>query len=119
GYASHFELYHRAMTRFGASTSQIDRFIGAVKNGSDVPSALHLAEISESIQTFVSHTFEMIESGDFSRIASAFAFGREDLLPAVFQKIVDKISGQSGSDLDDFQFYLRRHVELDGDEHGP
>ena len=119
GYASHFELYHRAMTKFGANTSQIDRFIRAVTNGSDVTGALQLAELPHSIQVFVGHTFEVIETGDLCRIASAFTFGREDLLPEVFQKIVDEISEQSGTSLDDFQFYLRRHVELDGDEHGP
>jgi hypothetical protein len=119
GHASHFDLYRRAMTRFGANTSRIDRLISEVTLGTDVRSALHRAEVPVSIQTFVGDTFEVIEGGDLCRIASNFTFGREDLLPEVFQKIVDEISEQSACDLDDFQFYLRRHVELDGDEHGP
>jgi len=39
--------------------------------------------------------------------------------PRFFKKIVDEVSEEAGSNLDDFQLYLRRHVELDGDEHGP
>ncbi len=119
GYASHFELYRRAMTRFGADTSPIDRFLRALATGSEVPSALQRSELPRSVRTFVSQTFEVIGSGDLCRIASAFTFGREDLLPALFQKIVDEIGAQSGTSLDDFQYYLRRHVELDGGEHGP
>ncbi|HEX3868932.1 MAG TPA: DUF3050 domain-containing protein, partial [Pirellulales bacterium] len=49
----------------------------------------------------------------------AFTFGREDLLPDVFQKIVDELDRQTGGGLAEFKHYLLRHVELDGDEHGP
>ncbi len=68
---------------------------------------------------FVGHTFEEIAGGDLCRLASAFTFGREDLLPEVFQKIVDRLDEQTGGGLAEFKYYLLRHVELDGDEHGP
>ena len=76
------------------------------------------AELGEPIRRFVAHTFAIIDSGDLCRIASTFTFGREDLLPDVFQRIVDRLGRQAAGSLDDFQFYLRRHIELDGDEHG-
>jgi hypothetical protein len=119
GYASHFELYHRAMLEFGADTSKIDDFLEQVRSGRDFRQALLAAEIPEPIQQFVGHTFAVIESGDLCRIAAAFTFGREDLLPAVFQKIVDELALQADGELDRFNYYLLRHIELDGDEHGP
>ena len=76
------------------------------------------AGIHEPIRRFVTHTFAVIDSGDLCRIAAAFTFGREDLLPDVFQRIVDRLGRQAAGGLDDFQFYLRRHIELDGGEHG-
>ena len=119
GYASHFELYHRAMTAFGADTSRIDRFLGVLRDGETVQQAMNSVELPDAIRQFVSHTFSEIESGDICRIASAFTFGREDLLPDVFQKIVNELSVQANGGLDAFKYYLLRHVELDGDKHGP
>ncbi len=51
-------------------------------------------------------------------VASAFTFGREDLLPDVFQEIVSTINSDSEGRLDRFEFYLQRHIELDSEQHG-
>lgn len=119
GYASHFELYHRAMTVYGADTRRIDRFLGVLRGGETVQETLKSVELPNAIRQFVSFTFAEIERGDICRIAAAFTFGREDLLPDVFQKIVYELSEQSDGRLDAFNYYLLRHVELDGDQHGP
>jgi hypothetical protein len=117
-FASHFEIYQRAMRQFGASTADIDRLLVRLRAGDPVAAAMERAELTEPIRRFVSHTFAVIDSGDLCRIAAAFTFGREDLLPDVFQKIVDRLARQGEQGLDEFQFYLVRHIELDGDEHG-
>ena len=39
-FASHFELYHRAMTRCGANTAGIDAFLGELRRGKPVSAAL-------------------------------------------------------------------------------
>jgi hypothetical protein len=119
GYVSHFELYCRAMTTFGADTSRIDRFLDVLRNGETVRQAMKSVGLPEPIQQFVSHTFSEIEGGDTCRIVAAFTFGREDLLPDVFQKIVNELDEQSGGGLDDFKYYLLRHVDLDSGAHGP
>ena len=119
GHASHFELYHRAMTAFGAEVSTIDRFLDALHDGQTVRQGMQMAMAPKAVQPFVSHTFSEIESGDICRIASAFTFGREDLLPDVFQKIVNELNEEADGRLDGFKYYLLRHVELDGDHHGP
>jgi len=115
GFASHFDLYHRAMRRCGADTCSIDRFLEHVRRGSSVTSALAQAEAPPPVCRFVQHTFEIIESDDLCAIASAFTFGREDLLPDVFRRVVAESIGGLG----DFKFYLSRHIELDGEHHGP
>ncbi|MDB5384579.1 MAG: hypothetical protein JWM11_225 [Planctomycetaceae bacterium] len=119
GYGSHYELYHRAMTQFGADTSKIDATLLSLRSGLTVSAAMQMAEVPESIQRFVGHTFAEIEGGNICRIASAFTFGREDLLPGVFQRIVDELNQSGSGALEMFRFYLQRHIELDGGEHGP
>lgn len=119
GYASHFDLYHRAMTSFGARTATIDSFLSALRRDDGVAGALAFSNAALPIRQFVSHTFHVIETGDLCQIASVFTFGREDLLPGLFLKIVEKLNASEHGRIDDFKFYLLRHVELDGDEHGP
>jgi hypothetical protein len=75
--------------------------------------------VREGSRRFVQHTFDVIEGGNLAAIASAFTFGREDLLPAVFQRIVDEVNVEAGGVLEEFTYYLKRHIGLDGDEHGP
>jgi len=119
GFASHFELYHRAMSSCGANTTGIDGFLGELRRGKPVATALESAGVPECARQFVRQTFDIIEGGNLCSIASAFTFGREDLLPAIFQRIVDELNVEAGGGLEDFKFYLDRHIGLDGEEHGP
>jgi hypothetical protein len=119
GHCSHFELYRHSMTQFGADTSQIDKLLDHLRTGMSVRQGLQAVQAADPIRQFVERTFAIIEDGDLCRIAAAFTFGREDLLPGVFQRIVDELSRQAAGGLEEFQFYLQRHVELDGEEHGP
>lgn len=119
GFASHFDLYLSSMKQCGASTSAIDLFITQLKHGTPVERALDTGDIPDPARQFVKQTFELIRGGDLRAIASAFTFGREDLLPDVFQRIVDELDQQAGGQLSEFKYYLVRHIGLDGDEHGP
>jgi len=119
GFASHFDLYHQAMTRCQARTTSIDTFLEELHRGKPVPVALASPAVPECARRFVQQTFRIIEDGDICAIASAFTFGREGLLPEVFQRIVDELNVESNGSLEDFKYYLDRHIGLDGDEHGP
>jgi hypothetical protein len=118
-YASHFELYHRGMRQCGASTAAIDEFLNAIRQGHPVPSALRTVNVGAPVRRFVARTFETIESNDACAIASAFTFGREDLLPGVFRRIVEELNADTHGRLDRFRYYLNRHILVDDDLHGP
>lgn len=118
-YASHFELYHRSMKQCEANTAGIDGFLSDLRSGTDLLTALESPEVPEAARSFVQQTFKIIEAGNLCEVAAAFTFGREDLLPDVFQRIVDEVNTQAGGVLEDFKYYLERHIGLDGDEHGP
>jgi hypothetical protein len=119
GYASHFELYYRSMTQCGADTTVVDCFLNTLKTGAAIPVAFQQSNVPLAARRFVQQTFHIVERGRLCAIASAFTFGREDLLPAVFERIVDSLNVESGGKLEDFKYYLERHIGLDGDEHGP
>jgi hypothetical protein len=119
GFASHFELYHRSMKQCGADTAGIDGFLSDLRRGASVRAALTSPAVPEAARRFVEQTFEIIETGNLCALASAFTYGREDLLPDVFQRVVDELNVEAGGQLEDFRYYLHRHIGLDGDEHGP
>jgi Protein of unknown function (DUF3050) len=119
GFLSHFEMYRRAMMRCGADTDGIDSFLGELRQGRPISVALEMAAVPDFVRQFVRQTFSIVESGNLCAIASAFTFGREDLLPALFQRIVDELNDEAGGRLEGFKYYLDRHIGLDGQEHGP
>ncbi len=119
GYASHFDLYHQAMQRCGADTAVIEQFLDELRTGLSVQQALINAGTPNAVRDFVLQTFDVIDAGDVCAIASTFTFGREDLLPDIFRQIVDKLSTDTGGDLSVFKYYLQRHIDLDGEQHGP
>jgi hypothetical protein len=117
--ASHFELYHAAMTDAGANTGPIDAFLRALRNGSSVEAALASYAVPAGSRAFVSKTFEFIESGKLHIIAAAFTFGREEPIPGMFRKLVGSLAQRQTAVLQPFVLYLDRHIELDEHHHGP
>jgi hypothetical protein len=114
---SHFEMYLDAMGRMGSDTQKIEIFMSKIAQNTSVSEALDFAEVPDAVKNFVMVTFEIIYSNDGHKIASAFTFGREDLIPDMFIEIIQQTQEQES--FKDFLYYLNRHVELDGDSHGP
>ena len=117
GFISHFELYLEGMTEAGADTSIINAFIGKLRAGQPVLEALDEVQVPAPAAEFVRLTWGFIESAPIHAQAAAFAFGREDLIPEMFQQVVG-VNERVGS-LDTFVDYLARHIEVDGEEHTP
>ncbi|MAX68525.1 MAG: heme oxygenase [Flavobacteriales bacterium] len=108
--SSHYEMYLDAMKECGANTSEIESFVNSV-------SGINLPKINTAVDLFLATTFDVLNSGEAHKIAAAFTFGREDLIPDMFTAIVNDLSKEHK--LDKFVYYLERHIELDGGEHGP
>jgi len=107
---SHYEMYIDAMKQCGANTSAIENFVSNV-------SAINIPSVNDGVDAFLKTTFDVIDSNETHKIASAFTFGREDLIPDMFTAIVNEYNTENN--LDKFVYYLERHIELDGGEHGP
>ncbi len=115
---SHFQMYLDAMNQVGANTEQIDNFIQSIKNGNSPLDGLSNSSINLKVSAFVKHTFSVIDTQQAHKIASAFTFGREDVIPDMFIKILDQ-SDKNNEKYNKLRYYLQRHIELDGDDHGP
>lgn len=117
GYMSHFELYVQGMSEAGANTLPIKNFIERLRAGERVTDALRVAAVLRPASDFVAATWDIIESAPIYCQASAFAFGREDLIPEMFRQVI-KIDDRN-STLAVFKDYLARHIEVDGEQHTP
>ena len=114
---SHFELYLRAMRQAGADARSVEALTERLSNGTTITDAL--VDAPEEAAAFVRATFQVIATGETHRIAAAFTFGREDLIPSVFAPLVREMDRQEPGQVSLFRYYLERHIEMDGDEHGP
>ncbi len=117
GFISHFELYLDGMTEAGADTSIIDAFIAGLRAGRPVLEAVDEFNVPAPAADFIRLTWGLIESAPVHAQAAAFAFGREDLIPDMFAKVV-RVNERVGS-LDTFVDYLARHIQVDSEEHTP
>jgi hypothetical protein len=116
---SHYEMYIDAMVQVGANTSDIDHFIKAINEGDDVDVAAKKINLEAPILEFINFTMDVVNSNKPHSIASAFTFGREDVIPDMFLEIVGQSKTSDNETYSKLLYYLNRHIELDGDEHGP
>lgn len=116
-FMSHFEMYINAMKEVGADIETIQNFIDSVGSGENVNESIEEFQLPEAVKNFMKFTFDVIKGGKPHEIAAAFTFGREELIPDMFLKIIDN-NGKAPL-YPKLDYYLRRHIELDGDEHGP
>lgn len=115
---SHFEMYLDAMSETNASTINIKKFVKLIESGNSVDYSLNEINLDKRIADFVKFSFSVIETNKPHLIASAFTFGREDVIPDMFIEIVKNFDSEKES-TKKLSYYLNRHIELDGDEHGP
>ncbi|WP_144393266.1 DUF3050 domain-containing protein [Pleionea sediminis] len=117
GGLSHFEWYIQAMKECDADTSAIDMLLEAVMSGDDYHSVI--SSLPPSVEQFVNTTLDIVENGELHEIAAAFTIGRENLIPSMFVELVRNINRDHPDNTYTLIRYFERHIEVDGDEHGP
>lgn len=117
-YASHFEIYCRAMEEIGASATLVVRFTRfAGIHGLDKALAA-FPDVPVPAQSFMRKTFAFIDTDKPHIVAAAFAFGREQIIPSMFRNLLANMAIDKNQ-APTFHYYLERHVHLDEDQHGP
>ena len=114
---SHFEIYIDAMKQCGADTSPIETFIAELQQTGNFDTAFRTAGTPKEAKEFVEFTFQIIESKKNYLQSAIFTFGREDLIPGMFISIINDIHKTFPERISIFNYYLERHIEVDGDHH--
>ncbi len=114
---SHFELYLKAMQQMDASTKVIETIIAQINAGIKVQDAIEAAQLPKQVKDFLQFTFDISFNAPLHVKAAVFTFGREDLIPSMFMKILDKIYADAPDKVSIFKYYIERHIEVDGDHH--
>lgn len=114
---SHFELYLLAMKQAGCNSAIMQEFIQKIKAGVSVEEALRTTAVPVEAATFVANTFRVIGTNKVHVIAAVFTFGREDLIPDMFLQLIKELKQQFPDKVDILQYYVERHIEVDGGHH--
>lgn len=119
GYASHFEVYLEAMRDAGADAIPIERLLAGVARGHSIQDVLAEERLPPGAAGFVDATFETIRSEDPHRLVAVFTHAREDLIPEMFRAMIARLGAADPARWRKLAWYLNRHVEVDGERHGP
>lgn len=121
-FISHYDLYLQAMEEVQADPSLVRDYIDMLATGFPAKDALRGMPIPRATREFVLGTLALCErpatEADTVEVAASFLFGREDLVPLMFERLVARI-GEAGLKAPSFLTYLQRHIEVDGGQHGP
>ncbi len=114
---SHFELYLQAMREVHADTGPVRSFIESIRTGVSPSRALERARTPPVARDFVETTLALAATGEVEELAASFLLGREDLVPAMFRRLLPAIA--ASSETASLRLYLERHIDVDEGEHGP
>mgnify|MGYP001114193104 CR=1 FL=1 len=115
---SHFEMYLDAMLQANANTNEIKHFIKLIECGHSVAHSLNAINVPKGVSDFVAFSFSIIETNQPHLIAASFTFGRENVIPDMFIEILENADAENKK-YSKLHYYLKRHIELDSNEHGP
>lgn len=116
---SHFEMYLQAMRAAGADASPVLRLSFGTSAGEPWREVLRRVAPLPAVERFVTSTMELAMDGPLHQVAASFFFGRESVIPDMFASLSSRLERRPGEDLGPFIYYLERHVEVDGGDHGP
>lgn len=115
---SHVDLYLDAMREVDADTSSFNTFLEELSTKKNVQRALAAGEVPEHVRDFVTETLRCAIEGSIVEACASFFYGREDLIPPMFRRLL-RLWPRGAKDVPLFSYYLQRHIDVDGDSHGP
>jgi Protein of unknown function (DUF3050) len=115
---SRLQLYLGAMREVGANTASFELFQSALANGATLAGAFEHAQVAPFIREFTTHTLQVACWAPPVAVMASFLYGREDVIPHMFGNLLEKWRiGANRAPM--FVYYSTRHIEVDGDQHGP
>jgi len=106
------------MDEIGADSTEIRGFIAQLHLGARWESEVRERRIPPGVGAFVNETLHCATHGSTVEVASCFLFGREDIIPEMFERLLT-LWRNAKAEVPHFAYYLERHIELDGGSHGP
>ncbi len=105
-YCDHFTLYIEAMKEVGNDPSfYLDQIFSQ-----------DFSKTAPEVKSFVDFNIDLAYSKSAHKIAGAFFFGREKLIPDMFTGLLNELN-KNKQNYPALKYYLERHIELDGGEH--
>ena len=117
GFASHFELYLDAMQTAGADTSKVQALLKALEEGKTLEESLD--PLPDVVSDYLKQTFRTIQGGDLTELMASFCYGREDIIPDMFRRLIKNLAEKNPSRWEKLGFYFTEHIDWDEERHGP
>lgn len=118
-HTSHLDLYLQAMQSCQADSTPFKDCIQQLQKGNSLINALQSTAILASTRTFVQQTFAVCAGDNLPALAAYFVFGREAMVPQLFQPWLTQLQRHKRPDTQALEYYLSRHIELDSQSHFP
>ena len=82
-------MYLEAMDQINAQKTEIE-FLIKILNQENITRSIERLNIHDAVKNFIQYSFEIIETKQIHKIASAFTYGREDIIPDMFIAIINE-----------------------------
>ena len=105
------------MKNMDAKTEQLDKLTSRIADKGYNEKYLDDVDASDEVKSFLKHDLEVSMYGTLPEIVGAFTLGREKVIPNMFSYILPAIKETQTSKY--LITYLERHIDIDGDRHGP
>ena len=113
---SHFMYYVQAIQSVRGDIPHLSQFISDLSSGMAFDQLISQEYLPSAPRAFMASTYSFTQ-GSLLGVAAAFTFGRETLVPSLFDPIKTQLGKTGDQQLSKFIAYLERHIELDGEQH--
>ncbi len=105
------------MKSMGANSDQLDILISKITDKGYNEKFIDDIKASAEVKNFLKNDLQVSIRGSLPEIVGVFTLGREKVIPNMFKYILPAINESPTSKY--LITYLERHIDIDGDRHGP